>query len=262
MIHFGKLLELLRKGWTHPVYDWRGVSSTWPTDAHGLQFSNDTGSRAMRLEYPRGSGRYLDIEDITDNGVEVYDADDERFYIEADIKPSDLRVARLEQSSFAYWFSQHVGLGKKKPEQIEPGLFRLPMPDAYVFLGLEVEAKRCMEQLRHIRTKVKGEAVLITICPYTNLMCFQEGPMDIRLFPFLDVVHVNETGVAEKCDLKDSLHGAGRKEIRGSLRGFELPPDAVWEAICIEISTTSIHDAAYEDMFKDKVRFSFLRNGE
>lgn len=260
MIDFNKLLAVLQRGWCHSVHEWKSVSSTWPTDACGFRFER-TQLRANSLEIPWASGRILDVESCNEDGVELYDPGEERFYTEKELRPSDLDVLRLDQASFASWFSRHVGLGNRMPVENPQGLFRLPMQGSDVFLGLACLPKDCIQQIREVRALAKGEPVLVTLCEHSDVSSIQRAAQGMCLLPFRHVVVINETGVPEKCNLADVLQQNGRSISSGKLFP-ELPACTTWEDIVLEISTLSRFEVENEDMLQDKLRAFVVRNGE
>ena len=257
MTDYEKLLSMIRRGWSHSVYEWKGVISSWPTIPYGFELSR-VSCLSTVLEYPRGSGRYLSIYEYSPK-VELYD-DSELCFFEPDgVNPSDLEILKLEPLSFAAWVSQHIGLGRKTPVEISPRLFKLPADGHHVFLGAESSAAGCIAQIQQvINTNGKG-CIFITISPYSKISTVEAAAKDIHLFPIDAIIQVNETGVAEKCNLYEIIGNLGRAMTKNAI-DLQLPKDAKWEDIRMEISTLDTVDVRNPDMLRDKIRFSFVRN--
>ena len=257
MTEYSELLSLIRRSWRHSVYAWKGVISTWPTAPFDLEFSRVSG-RATLLEYPRKSRRYLPITESFPQVV-LYDDTDMCFIEPARVKPSDLDIMMLEQLSFAAWVSQLLGLGRQKPVEQAQGLFRLPAAGYKVFLGLDASAVGCLSHIRQVLKSGGEGCLLITICPCTNVSTVKAAARDIQLFPLDSLIQANETGIAEKVDLYEIVGNQARAMTKGRLN-WQLPGDAAWEDIRMEISTLDTNDVRHPDMLQDKVRFSFVRN--
>ena len=258
MTDYVELLSLIRRGWCHSVYEWKRVISSWPIPPYCFEFSR-VSSRATMLEYPFGSGKHLFVSE-THPKVELYDESELCFFEPDDVNPSELDTMKLEQKSFALWVSQHIGLGRKTPIEILPGLYKLPTEGHHVYLGLDASASGCISHIQEVINSNGKNCILITISPYTTISTVQKAAQDIHLFPIDSVIQANETGIAEKCDLYAIIGNLGRALTKSSIN-LQLPKDAQWEEIRIEISTLDPVDVHNSDMLKDKVRFSFVRNG-
>lgn len=257
MTDYAGLLSMIRKGWSHSVYEWKGVISSWPTIPYGFDFSR-VASQAIMLEYPHRSGRYLPVSENSPT-VELYDESEMCFFKPDGVNPSDLDIMELEKRSFALWASQHIGLGRKAPVEVSKGLFKLPTEGHHVFLGLEASASGCISQIHQVIQTNGTGCILISLCPHTNISTVEAAAKDIHLFPIDAIIQVNETGVAEKCNLYEIIGNLGRGMTKSTI-DLQLPKDAKWEDIRMEISTLDTVDVCNPDMLRDKIRFSLVRN--
>ena len=118
----------------------------------------------------------------------------------------------------------------------------------------------CLTHLREAVRNDGSDCVFITLCPHADVSTVRKAAAEVQLFSLVDILQVNETGIIEPCDLYALLGARGREVTVGKL-GLELPPDARWEDIRMEISTLDTCDLSNSNLLADKVRFSGVRNG-
>lgn len=246
---------MLRRGWTHSVYEWKQVFNSWPEVAAGLVLDSAEGE-ATFIEYPLGSGHRVEIVK-TQPEIEIYDECELFYGIAEGVLRSDLDLKTLNTASFAAYISRLLSLGNAKPIQMgNPFLFKLPLDGRKVFLSLHSDAAQIKADIIEVRNKHGQDSVFIALFPHLSISTVQAEAAQLHAFTLDELIQVNEVGDPTKCTLIETIGNRGRVQREGFL-GLKLPPEVVWEDLYFEISTRDRDDIKNKNFLSDKLRIKW-----